>query len=203
MNRTNIKSSLLPFALTLAIGLATSAPVRAEDPHPISVEDEILLSVTAKVTAIDVDKREVTLKGPLGNEVTFTVDKRVQRLNEFLIGDDVTADYYLSVAAELRKPTAEEAKEPLIILDGKARAPKEASPGGGQLRMFKVVATVEGLERPTRMVTLKGPRGKFVSVRAHDPRNLEKLHLGDTIVVTYTEALAVSLAKNVPKIAEK
>jgi hypothetical protein len=44
-------------------------------------------------------------------------------------------------------------------------------------------------------VTLKGPRGNYATVRARDHRNLEKLRLGDTIVVTYTEALAISVDK--------
>jgi len=64
--------------------------------------------------------------------------------------------------------------------------------------MFRVVTTVEGLERPTRLVTLKGPLGNYVSVRARNVDNLEKLRLGDTIVVTYTEALAISLEKAPP-----
>ena len=65
--------------------------------------------------------------------------------------------------------------------------------------MFKVVATVEGLDRPTRSVTLKGPRGKYITVRARELENLQKLRLGDTIVVTYAEALAISLEKKAAK----
>ena len=34
-------------------------------------------------------KREVTLKGPLGNVVTFTVDQRVKRRKEVKVGDHV------------------------------------------------------------------------------------------------------------------
>jgi len=82
-----------------------------------------------------------------------------------------------------------------MITEGMAKAPKGASPAAGGLRMIRVLATVEGLQRPTRMVTLKGPRGNYLSVRARDVKRLEKLHLGDTIVVTFTEALAVSVEK--------
>ncbi len=77
---------------------------------PLSAERTILVSVTAKVEAIDQAKREVTLKGPLGNVVTFVVDERVKRLNEVKVGDEVTADYYVSLAGELRAPTKEEKK---------------------------------------------------------------------------------------------
>jgi len=43
-------------------------------------EETVLTHITATVEDIDYDKREVTLKGPLGNSVTFTVDQRVKRL---------------------------------------------------------------------------------------------------------------------------
>jgi hypothetical protein len=176
----------------LSLGVSLAALAQPGIPR-MSVEDEVLVSVTAKVQAVDLEKRELTLKGPLGNEHTFTVDKAVKRLNEVKVGDDVTAKYYVSVAGELREPTAEEKRNPLVVLDAAAKAPQGTSPAAGGLRVIRVVATVEGLARPTRMVTLKGPRGNYLDVRARDVSRLEKLRLGDTIVVTFTEALAVAV----------
>jgi hypothetical protein len=162
---------------------------------PMAREDAILVSVTASVQAIDYDKREVTLKGPLGNEVTFTVDQRVKRLNEIKVGDNVRADYYISIAAEIRKPTAEEEKNPIVVLDAAGKAPPGTSPAAGGLRRIKVVTTIEGLDRPTETITLKGPLGRYFTTRVADPERLTKVHIGDHVVVTYTEALAVSLEK--------
>lgn len=156
---------------------------------------EQLVTVTAKVEAVDVDKRELTLKGPLGNVGTFVVSDKVKRLNEIKPGDEVTAKYYLGIAAELRPPTPEEEKEPLVVLEGKGRAGSEAPPGAGGLRVIRVVATVEGLDRPTQTVTLKGPRGNYLTVRVKDPSVLEKPHLGDKVVVTCAQAMAVSVDK--------
>ena len=156
-------------------------------------EETVLVRITATVEAIDYDKREATLKGPLGNSVTFTVDQRVKRLNEIKVGDQVTADYYVSVAAELRPPTAEETANPLVILEGAGKTPPGTSPAGGGLRQIKAVCTIEGLDRPTETVTLKGPLGRYASVRVGDPTNLPHLRIGDTVLVTYTEALAIAL----------
>jgi hypothetical protein len=158
-------------------------------------KDAILVSVTASVEAIDQASREVTLKGPLGNSVTFTVDQRVKRLNEVKVGDHIRAEYYVSFAAEVRKPTAEEEKTPLVVLEAAAKAPPGTSPKAGGLRRFKVVTTVEGLDRPTETVTVKGPRGNLVTARVADPARLSQVRIGETIVVTYTEALAISLEK--------
>ena len=91
-------------------------------------EDAVLVTITASVEAINQTNREVTVKGPLGNSVTFIADQRVKRLNEIKVGDLIKADYYVSVAAELRQPTAEEEKVPLVMLDAAATAPASAAP---------------------------------------------------------------------------
>jgi len=162
---------------------------------PMSREDAVLVTLNASVEAIDYDKREMTLKGPLGNQVTFAVDNRVKRLKEIKVGDLVQADYYVSVAAEVRKPTPEEEKDPLVVLTATGKAPPGTSPAAGGLRMFKVVTTIEGLDRTTKTVTVKGPRGNYLTARVLDPERLTQVRIGDTIVVTYTEALAVSVKK--------
>jgi hypothetical protein len=76
------------------------------------------------------------------------------------------------------------------------RAPKGASPAAGGLRAFKVVATVIGLDLPTQSVTLQGPLGNSGTIRVEQVEKLKQLRLGDTVVVTYTEALAVSVQKS-------
>jgi hypothetical protein len=193
-----IRSCLLVAALLTGV-MASS--LRAQDSRPakppaISAEKAVLVTVTAKVEAIDQAKREVTLKGPLGNVVCFVVDTRVKRLDEVKVGDEVTADYYVSLAGELRAPTPEEAAHPLTVVEGGARAPKGTSPpAAGVLRAFKVVATVIGLDLPTQSVTLQGPRGNSGTIRVEDVENLKQLRLSDTIIVTYSEAFAVSLQK--------
>lgn len=193
MKLTNFNRSLATFVA--AITLAVSAV--AQDKQPLSAEDSILVTVSATVQAIDQAKREVTLKGPLGNVVTFTVDKRVKRLNEVKVGDDVTAEYYVSLAGELRAPTPEEKQSPVQIMTQVVKAPKGTEPAAGALRVMKVVTTVEGLDLPTQSVTLKGqgPKGYTATIRAKNVDNLKQLRLGDTIVVTFTEALAISLEK--------
>lgn len=199
MKLTMIPNKLILAALSLTLALATLAQeTKLTAPKPLSAERTILVTVTAKVEAIDQAKREVTLKGPLGNVVTFVVDERVKRLNEVKVGDEVTADYYVSLAGELRAPTEDEKKNPLTILAGAARAPKGTAPAGGGLRAFKVVATVIGLDLPTQSVTLEGPLGNSGTIRAENVEKLKQLRLGDTVVVTYTEALAISLQKAQP-----
>ena len=192
-----MRSRLAQFGLSGALASALFvAPTLAQGtPSPPLKTVDQLVTVTAKVQAIDVAKREVTLKGPLGNIETIVVSDQVQRLNEVKVGDDVTVKYYIGIAAELREPTAAEKAEPFKVIDEVGRAPATSAPGAVAVRAIRIVATVEGLDRPTQTVTLKGPGGRYVTVRVADPKILEKPRLGDTVVVTAAEALAVSLEK--------
>jgi len=185
-------SALLAASQYVALCADEQSP--AKEPR-LGRKEAVLVTLTASVEAIDPATREVTLKGPLGNTATFTVDQRVKRLDEVKIGDLVRADYYISIAADVRKPTAEEQKHPLVVLDAAGKAPPGTSPAAGGLRRFKVVTTIEGLDRPTQTVTVKGPRGNYLTARVADPSRLTQVRIGDTIVITYTEALAISLEK--------
>ena len=105
-------------------GDQTNQPVRS------AAADSVLLNFTGTITDIDYSNREMTLKGPQGRIETFVVDQRVQRLNEAKVGDKVSVDYYLGFNAEVRKPTAEEEQNPLVVLEAAGRAGTEADAGG-------------------------------------------------------------------------
>lgn len=153
------------------------------------------VTVTATVKAIDMNKRELTIERPGGEVTSFTVDKRVKRLNEIKKGDQIKVDYYVSLASEIREPTAEEKENPLTVLEGAAKAPPDTAPAAGGLRQIKAVVTVEDIDRPAEKVTLKGPQGNTLTIRVPFPERLEKVKKGDTVIIIYTEALAVSVEK--------
>ena len=193
---------LMPIRLVAAIALAVLGSATlgfAQAQTNFSKRRAQEVSVTARVTAIDYTKREVTLQGPLGNVVTFTVDKQVQRLNEIKVGDDVTAEYYVSLAADVRLPSAEEKANPLKVLEETAKAPEGMPAAVGAVRVMRALVTIEGLDRPTKSITVKGPGGALHTAQVEDVSALSKVRIGDQMVVTYTEALAVSLQKQVKK----
>ena len=96
--KIRIPVTLLALGLTLALPLPRVFADAAK-PTP-AVGEEVLLSITATIEKLNLETREVSLKGPAGNVYTFTVDPRVKRLAEFKVGDAVTLDYYASLAAE-------------------------------------------------------------------------------------------------------
>jgi hypothetical protein len=60
-----------------------------------------------------------------------------------------------------------------------------------------VSATVEAVDKATRTVSLKGPKGNVVDVVAgEDVRNFDQIKKGDTLTVKYAEALTLELRKD-------
>jgi hypothetical protein len=162
-------------------------------PDVLSRANSVLLTFTGTITDIDYASREISLQDPQGRIETFVVGNRVQRLNEAKVGDKVSVDYYLGFNAEVRKPTAEEEQNPLVVLEAGGKAGMEADPAAGGVRHIRAVVTIEGLDRRAQTVTVKGPRGKYFVARVVDPSRLEQVHIGETIVLAFTEAYAVSL----------
>lgn len=156
------------------------------------------VAVKARVETIDLEKREAVLRGPEGNLVTVEADETVERFHEIKVGDFVAADFWTYIKAEFRDPTPEELKEPLVILEEAGKAPEGMPPEAVVGALIRAVVTIEIINRPDMLVTVKGPRGQYVTIPAADPELMTQLHIGEVVVLTYAEALALALQKTDP-----
>src|SRR5258708_12788558 len=59
--------------------------------------------IRARVEAVDLDAREITLKGPKGRLITLRVQERVRNLPQAQGGDEVIVRYLESGGLQLRK----------------------------------------------------------------------------------------------------
>jgi hypothetical protein len=193
MNNINFKSLLSLCLATVLLAL----PVAQADEHAGADADArvMAISVEAEVTAVDHPNREVTLRGPTGELTTVTAGDQIERFEDFAVGDIVSATYIASLEGELREPTADEIAEPWIELDAAAKADLDMDPGAIVGRVIQAVCTIEGLNRVTGTVMVKDPRGKFHVIGDVEPEKMEGVTLGSTLVLTYSEAVAVALVK--------
>ena len=93
-----------------------------------------------------------------------------------------------------------------------AQAPAPAAPAPGmqapatlpaiKTRYQQVEATVEAIDPATRKVTLRGPKGPLSVVVGDEVKNFANMHVGDKVVVSYYQGLAVQLAKGDAKAME-
>jgi hypothetical protein len=160
---------------------------------PGAVVDESVVSAAATVVKVDQKKRIVTLKNANGEIFDVQVGDEVKNLPQVHKGDHVVVSYYERVAITVRKPG--EAKPGIESADTMATAKPGEKPAGVAAHQTTLVATVVGLDKKKSTVTLKGPRGKTVTVTAREPRRLENVKVGDLIEVIYTEAVAISVEK--------
>ena len=161
----------------------------AADKKP-KVEREKVTTIKATVEAIDLQNRVVTLKGPKGKVFDLKVGERVKNLPQVKVGDEVVVKYYESIALTVMSPgPGEGVKTSEAVVAAK---PGER-PAGAVARQVTVTATVQDISPKKTYVTLKGPEGKTVDVRVRDPKNLENVKVGDQVIITYTEGLAISV----------
>lgn len=71
-------------------------------------------------------------------------------------------------------------------------APK---PAIGEARQVTVRGSISAIDKDNRTVTLKGPKGRTVTIEVADPTKLAALKVGDPVVGTYVEALAIEVKK--------
>jgi hypothetical protein len=160
---------------------------------PVARGETATTHMSFSVEAVDVEKRQITLKGPEGNTGMFEVGDQVQRLSEIKPGDTIHADYTVGAVAELREPTEEEKSAPLTEVTGAARGTSEEPPAAGIGRAVRAVASIESLDPTAQSATVKGPEGGLVTVHVEDPTVFNSLKVGQPIVVTFAEKLVLSV----------
>ncbi|HHE64636.1 MAG TPA: hypothetical protein ENL09_01285 [Bacteroidetes bacterium] len=154
-----------------------------------------VVTLQGTVSAIVKETREITLIGERGEMVSFVADEAIKRFDEIEVGDVIAVEYRRYMKAEFRKPTAEEIAEPLFIIEDAKRATKDEDPGGVAGGLIRAVVTIEAINRPLMIVIVQGPQGNFLTIEAEDVSLLEKLHVGQVVILTYAEVIAISLNK--------
>jgi hypothetical protein len=177
---------------------AAAAPVAANqnaqssatvEPAKPKYFEERKQTVTANVTAINKQTREVTLKTDDGKEMSFVASPEVRNLEQVNVGDKVLVGYYESLGINVQKP-GEAVNSAVLAAD---RAAAGEKPGGYIAQHTTLTSTVESMDKTVPSVTLKGPAGNLRTFRLKDASKLDNVNIGDHVIMTYTEALAVSV----------
>ncbi|HET6981162.1 MAG TPA: hypothetical protein VFI53_03430, partial [Myxococcaceae bacterium] len=93
------RSIAVPLALAV-LALALSCATSKELPK---YTDSRTVTATAVVQAIDLNTREVTLRGEDGRVFTFVAGDQVKNLAQVRVGDTVKATYTESIAIEVKR----------------------------------------------------------------------------------------------------
>ena len=189
-------------ALALIVAATSFAQSNSEQSESGEVSSKLLtrekwlqVDIEATVENIDFQTREITLKGPEGNLLEMIVSENIERFDEIRIGDLVSAEYWTFLRAEFREPTADELATPLVIIAEAGKAPIEVDPAGEIGAIVRAVVEVVDIDMEAKRVTIKGPRGNFMILPVEDEEVLNMLEIGELVIMTYAEALTLSLNK--------
>ena len=175
-------------ALSGSVGAQTGAVVAATAPGMAGVAQTV--KITATITAIDKASRDVTLKGPQGNELTVTAGPEIKNFDQLKVGDQVDAQYVEALTLELKKGGG------MVVArtekSGAVGAKPGQAPAGAVGRQVTIVADVIALDPAKQIVTLKGPQ-RTVELKVPDPEQFKRIAKGDQVEATFTQALALAV----------
>jgi Cu/Ag efflux protein CusF len=154
-------------------------------------------TATATVKAVDVAARTVTLQNAAGETATLKVGPEVKRLAEVAPGDVLQIQIEQELVLEYQS-AGTPAVAPKAVVAGD-RADAGQAPAGIVAAGIQATVTVTAIDAPNRFVVFQGPGGTLFQVKAGPKVKLEKLKVGDHLLATYVEAVAVALEKPAKK----
>ena len=157
---------------------------------PGSVTAAQTVRITATITKIDPATREITLKGPKGNEIVVVAGEQVKNFAQMKVGEQVNADYLEALTLDLKKGGGMQVGRTEDA--GMKSAAPGSKPGAIAARQVTVVADVVDVDPARQVVTLKGPQ-RTVELHVRDPEQFKLVAKGDQVQATYTEAVAVAV----------
>ena len=201
MNKHLIKFFLLAGIITISgcdKGDKTAQPEKA----PVAVEEtaaalqekpammeQVTVTMEATVAAVNHETRQVTLQDSSGELVTFIAGEQVRNLAQVDVGDKILVEYIEAIEIQVMGP--EEAQLGAGEISAATRAEPGEKPAGAEITETTVVVVIEAINKENETVTLKGADGNSKTVKVRNPANLEKVAIGDKVMITYTESLAV------------
>jgi hypothetical protein len=149
-------------------------------------------TVSARVTAIDYAKREVTLLGADGEPFTVKVGPAAVNFDQVKKGDLVNLTLTEEMVVMLDDAQAPQGQGSASVV---ALAPKGAQPGGLMAETHQIVGTVTSIDLMKHTATLRFEDGTTKTFKVRDDVDLGKHKAGERVVFRVTEMIALSVEK--------
>jgi len=177
--------------LSLATACATGPMVETmvyESPDGVVVVETVELRAT--VTAIDATTRKITLDPEYGETTVVKADEAVVNFNQIRVGDEVDLVVVDQLAVSLIEGGTEMSAGAMTAVE---LAPIGAKPGAMVVKTVEVTGTIIAVDTHEHSVTLALPDGTAKEIKVGKHRDLSQVGLGDSVRLTLTEAVAISV----------
>ncbi len=167
------------FALTLTSAYAGQTKTITGD----------MVTVTAKVEAIELQSRTLSLKKADGTFTTLVVPEAYERFPGIKVGDTVTARYYDNVVFRKLNP----GEKPTDEASAGITAPGGSRPAATVAAQRTITTTITALDLKVPSITFTGPNNWVYSSKVQDLPLLKTVKVGDKVNITWTEAVSITV----------
>lgn len=173
----------------------TPPPPAPDTTTPLTWQSSELKTTVATVTAVNLKTRKVTLRSPEGRAFTIHVGKDAVNLRQVKKDDVITVTFSRELEVFLAEP-GEQINEQTVVV---ATAKPGSKPRGVGVAQTIVTAKIYAVDKVNQLVKLEFIDGTDVVVKAQNPANLDKVKAGDTIAISYIEAVDIAVKKKVKR----
>jgi hypothetical protein len=176
-------------ALALTLLLGSTQVAHGQVDQEIDIVDVIKASGT--VTKVDQGKRKLSVELEDGRHKIIKVDKSIRNFDQIQVGDKLKLAYTEEILIAVGKSDAPTGADSAGIV---AIAPKGSKPGGLIVGTTIMTGKIVALDPAKHHLTIQEPDGKHKKLKiSKKATNLDTLKPGETIGITITEALAISI----------
>jgi hypothetical protein len=192
-----MKIKIAQITLVAAALLTTPALVMAQTPAAnavvvdAAVTDNIFQLYEGTVTKIDKKTRTIFFKNNDG-ESKFIAGPEIKSFEQIKVGDRLNVSYELAVAIELIKTKSDGIRSKVETASEITSTPGE-KPTRTITNTTTIIADIVAVDRPKKLVSVKGPSGKVTVVTLKNPQLLADVNVGEQVRVIYFDAMAASI----------
>ena len=167
---------------------AKSSKTSTQEGVPGGVVVENYYDVTAKVTAIDSEKRTVTVVDANGDTTTFLCGPIVRNFDQIQVGDQlkVRLTDLLSMAVQDSKNPSPDGNSTILL-----RAQEGAMPAAAAAETKQITATLTGIDTLRHIASFRFPDGSLHHYAVREDVNLKNRMVGEKVVIRKTTAVAI------------
>jgi hypothetical protein len=153
---------------------------------------------TATIVGIDLPGRIITLRRRSGEVQSFKVGPEVTRLAEFAVGDVIRLEYQQGLVLEFQPEGSATVAPESGATTG--RSGRDELPAAVVNAGIQATVKVTAIDVAGRLVSFQAPGGAIYQVKAGPGIQVEKLKVGDRLLATYVENVALKLEKALPRV---
>ena len=185
-------SGLVLGLMTLClVACSKNAPQPSAQPNETLVMSSEVESTVAKVEAVDLKARKVTLSSLQGDLFIIHVGKEAVNLPQVKKGDMVDISYGRELKVWMAEPGDVVNEQSTVVV----RAKPGSKPQGMGVTETNVTAKILALDKTNELAKIELANGKVVTVKVQNPENLNKVKVGDTLGISYLEVVDIAVRK--------